>query len=74
MVLQIPEPMLPTELEDSYDIGAEQDWTARALRELARQLGVGNDYYYPLIGAAQLLTGPSISRWCLDAALALQFD
>jgi len=47
------EPALPIELED--DSGPPREWTARALTELARQLGVMNDYYYPLIGAAGMI-------------------
>lgn len=31
------------------------DWHAAVLLRLAKQLGVGNDYYYPLLGAAQKL-------------------
>ena len=51
------EPFLPVELEDE-DVHTEaeaRDWTARAIAELARQLGTMNDYYYPLIGAAGML-------------------
>jgi hypothetical protein len=44
------EPVLPADLEDS---GETSDWNAKVLRELARQLGFGNDFYYPLLGAAQ---------------------
>jgi hypothetical protein len=47
------EPTLPVELEN--DLGPPQEWTARVLTELARQLGVGNDYYYPLLSAAGMI-------------------
>ena len=51
----IVEPFLPAHLEDSCEVAELRDWTARALEELARQLGVMNDFYYPLIGAAGIL-------------------
>lgn len=49
---KVPEPFLPAFLEDIAD-STDADWNAKALEELASQLGVMNDYYYPLIGAAQ---------------------
>lgn len=48
------EPFLPAELEDE-EIVDPTDWTCRALHELARQLGVMNDYFYPLMGAVGML-------------------
>lgn len=50
----IDEPMLTVDLENGDD-PAPPDWHPRALRELARQLTVRNDYFYPLLGAAQML-------------------
>lgn len=32
--------------------GSSPDWHAACLREIARQLGVGSDAFYPLLGAA----------------------
>jgi hypothetical protein len=51
------EPFLPASLEDEdpQNEAEARDWTARAIAELARQLGMMNDYYYPLIGAAGML-------------------
>lgn len=51
------EPFLTADLEDAAT-GKEEDaavWYAKALRSLAAQLGLGNDFFYPLIGAAQIL-------------------
>jgi len=50
----VDEPRLPLSLEDD-DTSSGKEWAVAALRELARQLGVMNDYYYPLIGAAEML-------------------
>ena len=50
---KVPEPFLPDSLGDTD--GTDPDWNAKALEELANQLGVMNDYYYPLIGSAQEL-------------------
>ncbi len=47
----IVEPRLSISLEDSEDFSS--DWTTAALRELARQLGTANDFYFPLLGAAR---------------------
>lgn len=47
-------PFLPAHLEDSAD-GKGDDWNAQALESLAKQLTVANDFYYPLIGAAEEL-------------------
>lgn len=50
-------PFLPADLEDAAT-GKEEDaaaWYAKALRSLASQLGLGNDFFYPLLGAAQIL-------------------
>ena len=54
---QILEPRLPIELEDAEVNGeaGAREWTAKFMEELARQLGVMNDYYYPLIGAVVML-------------------
>jgi hypothetical protein len=52
---QIPEPCLTVDLEDSAERTGEHEWYAAALIELSRQLGVGNDYYFPLRGAAEIL-------------------
>lgn len=55
--MNIPEPMLTTELEETA--GQEDTdnvlWCASVLRELARQLGFANDYYYPLLTGSQML-------------------
>lgn len=53
----IPEPFLTAELENFAEDGtlASHEWCAQALEELARQLGIANDYYFPLIGSAQKL-------------------
>jgi D-alanyl-D-alanine dipeptidase len=50
------EPFMSAELEDALRDEAVSAlmWRAMALRELASQLGVGNDFYYPLLGAAIL--------------------
>ena len=52
---QIPEPCLTVDLEDSAERIGEHEWYAAALIELSRQLGVGNDYYFPLCDAAEIL-------------------
>jgi hypothetical protein len=53
------EPLLPDELvNEQWSEGNPSDnpdWHARALRALASQLGVGNDFYFPLLGAASKL-------------------
>lgn len=49
----IEPPRLPLELE--LDESPEPVWSPKALRELARQLGRGNDFYFPLLGAARLI-------------------
>lgn len=60
---KIPEPWLP---EHFIESDAPQDWHTKVLIELANQLGVMNDYYYPLIGAAEKLrpksTQPPLSE------------
>ena len=48
---KISEPFLP---EHFIDIGTEMD-LAGVLDELANQLTVANDYYYPLLAAAAQL-------------------
>src|SRR6185503_21285470 len=50
----IAEPMLTTDLEDTAN-DPNADWSARMLETLASQLGVENDYYYPLKDAASEL-------------------
>ena len=56
-----PEPFLPADLEDQVSDDevevTSREWHARALRTLAAQLGAGNDYYFPLLMAAQLIDG-----------------
>lgn len=50
------EPVLPSELVDEANGDCDETkWSIKALKELARQLGHGNDFYFPLIGAVQLL-------------------
>ena len=50
---QIPEPMMGDDmLREAKD---ETEWGAKMLRELARQLTVRNDFYYPLLGVARHL-------------------
>lgn len=51
------EPRLTAQLEDDAAIGKQVEWHAAALRCLAAQLGVTNDFYFPLLGAATLLDG-----------------
>ncbi len=46
---KIPEPWVPEHFID------EKDSLPEVLDELARQLGVMNDYYYPLFAAAEKL-------------------
>ena len=55
--MQIPEPRMPSDLEDPNGVVPKNEWHAKALRVLAMQLGVPNDFFYPLLGAAQLLDG-----------------
>jgi hypothetical protein len=50
----IAEPMLPAKLKDSAGSG-DRDWNAKALEALANQLTEANDFYHPLIAAAQEL-------------------
>lgn len=49
------EPFLPVELEDRSATESLREWHMRALQALAAQLGVPNDFYYPLLGTIQLL-------------------
>lgn len=49
---RVPEPFLPEHFIETED---DPDWHAKVLEELAAQLGVGNDYYFPLIGSVQEL-------------------
>lgn len=51
------EPRLSAELEDENCPLSEAEWHATALRFLAKQLGVMNDFYFPLLGAATLIDG-----------------
>jgi hypothetical protein len=51
------EPRLTAQLEDAAGTGKQVEWHAEALRCLASQLGVANDFYFPLLGAATLLDG-----------------
>ena len=65
---QIPEPFLPADLEEAA--GDEREIYAKCLRALAGQLGVGNDFFYPLIGSAGLLEknptrGPDVAELLL---------
>ncbi len=48
---------LSADLEAPGDTRSLPQWHADALRLLAQQLGVANDFYFPLFGAAQLLDG-----------------
>jgi len=48
------EPFLTADLEDDDKMSPEE-WTVKALLLLAKQLGVGNDFYFPLIGAVSLI-------------------
>lgn len=50
--------LLPDNWEPACSLngfGILPDWHGEVLREIARQLGVGSDAYYPLIGAAAKL-------------------
>jgi hypothetical protein len=49
----IPEPTLPAHLKDSGRGNA--DWSATVLEALAEQLTAANDFYHPLLSAAQEL-------------------
>lgn len=51
------EPSLTVDLEDDDKMPPEE-WTKKALLVLAEQLGVMNDFYFPLIGAAALIPPP----------------
>jgi hypothetical protein len=55
------EPRLTAELEDDDKMSPEE-WTAKAMVELAVQLGVINDYYFPLISAAAMLDGKNTKQ------------
>lgn len=48
-------PRLTPDLEEDIVSGMSPTWHAKALRSLAHQLGMSNDFYYPLLGAARLL-------------------
>ena len=61
--MQIPEPRLSADLEDDNDARDDRCWHGDALRLLARQLGVGNDFYFPLLGAAMLIDGRTLVRY-----------
>jgi hypothetical protein len=50
----IPEPTLPTDLKEAAH-SADCDWNAKALEALANQLTPANDFYHPLLAAAQEL-------------------
>lgn len=52
-----PQPFLTADLENLADQKrlAPHEWYAQALEELASQLTFRNDYFYLLLGAAQLL-------------------
>lgn len=49
----IPEPMLTVDLEDAEE--ATTEWSVKMPQVLAAQLGVGNDFYFPLLGVAKHL-------------------
>lgn len=49
------EPRLPAELEHAKEFENSEEYYPKALRALAAQLGVGNDFYFPLIGAAGMI-------------------
>lgn len=56
------EPVITVDLEeDIASGGSSRRWYGKALRSLASQLGVGNDFYYPLLGAAKLIDGKNAS-------------
>jgi hypothetical protein len=50
----IMEPTLPAHLKDSAG-ARDPDWSAKALDELAKQLGETNGFHRPLLDAAQEL-------------------
>lgn len=60
-VLKIHEPIMTADLDEEPDFNFDlsnagrREWHSRALRVLASQLGVGCDFYYPLLGAAQMI-------------------
>ncbi len=47
------EPFLPDDLLTEEP--TSPNWSSQALRALAKQLGVGNDFYFPLLDAARIL-------------------
>jgi hypothetical protein len=52
--IYIMEPALPAHLKNSAP-ARDPDWHAKALEELAKQLNETNEFYRPLLGAAQEL-------------------
>ena len=60
--MQIPEPRLTADLEADNHGLSDIDWHAKALRLLAAQLTVTNDFYFPLLGAATLIDGKLKAR------------
>jgi len=59
----IPEPTLPAHLKDS--VAGDADWSAKVLEALAEQLSPANDFYNPLMSAAQELRDLRIVRGSL---------
>jgi len=58
----IPEPILPAHLKDN---GRDADWSATVLEALAEQLTAANDFYHPLLSAAQELRDLRLVRGSL---------
>ena len=68
--MQIPEPRLASEFDGDTSGCDERCWHGDVLRLLAMQLGVGNDFYFPLLGAATLIDGRT--KYAIDAAKRLE--
>lgn len=54
-VKAVGEPFVPSDLEDRAHGDQGPKWYADAIRCLAEQLGYANDFYFPLLGAAQII-------------------
>jgi len=58
------EPFLPNDLMDApVDATPSTEWHVKALRSLAAQLTMVNDFYFPLLGAARLLDDQMRLSW-----------
>lgn len=55
-MLSLPDNIKPVAYAPSDD-ASRRKWHANVLRCLSEQLGFANDFFYPLLGAAELLDG-----------------